>query len=81
MNRPLEKCVGGRFALRSHEVEECIKKNEVMHITWKGETMTMDPASLKSKQIGRSKELTSKDGKHKFYLIDYYWEPNLVNND
>jgi len=69
----------GLFALRNHEVEDCIKKNDVMHCIHGDETMSMDPESLKSKQLGRSPWITDESGD--FYVIDYRWTPNIIPND
>jgi hypothetical protein len=69
----------GLFAIRNTMVEECIKKNEVLHLLYGDEKMTMDPDSLKTKKLGRSPWMTDESGD--FYIIDYRWEPNLVPND
>lgn len=81
MERTVKKIdpVTGQFALRNYEVEKCIKAKDVMHCKHGDEVMTMDPESLISKQIGRSKELSDVNGP--FYLIDYIWDPNLYGDD
>jgi hypothetical protein len=69
----------GLFALRNHEVEDAINKDEPLQLYHGDEEMTMDPHSLKTKQLGRSPWITDESGD--FYIIDYRWEPNIVPND
>lgn len=70
----------GQFALRNTLVEKCIARNEVLHVHHGDEIMTMDPETLKSNQIGRSRMLHDVvEGD--FFLIDYIWNPNITNDD
>jgi hypothetical protein len=68
-------------SVRDYEVEACIKDNDVMHIHFGDGIMSLDPDSLKSKEIMRSKVQTSTTGGKNYCLVSYKWEPNLVPND
>lgn len=68
-------------SVRDYEVEECIKKNDAMHIMFEDQTMTLDPHSLKEKQVFTSEPIQSKYGNSGYRLIAYKWDPNIVFDD
>jgi len=69
----------GLFALRHHEVEECINDDITLECKHGDEIMTMTPETLKNKQLGRSPWINDESGE--FYVIDYRWVPNTTGDD
>lgn len=67
-------------SVRDYEVEKCIKRKDAMHIEYGDEVMTMDPQSLKNKQVSVSDPFPSQFGKE-YRLINYKWEPNISYDD
>jgi rRNA pseudouridine-1189 N-methylase Emg1 (Nep1/Mra1 family) len=70
-------------SVRDYEVEECLAKNEPMHIVFGDDTMTLDPHSLISKLSGKSnliKNTLEKGGKD-YCLMNFPWEPNVYADD
>lgn len=68
-------------SVRDYEVEECIKKNDVMHIVFGDEIMTLDPHSLKTKVVLTSDTMSSKTGGKGYKLISFEWNPNINYDD
>jgi hypothetical protein len=68
-------------SVRNYEVEECIKKNDAMHIVHGDKIMTMDPHSLQTKQRGTSDVFKSQHGGKDYFLINYLWVPNIYEDD
>jgi hypothetical protein len=70
---------GTKVSVRDYEVEECIRRNEPMVITHKGEKMTMSLEDLKTKRVGISQKQISKiKGAKDYYMFDYLWEPDEI---
>lgn len=67
-------------SVRDYEVKKCIDRKDAMHIEYGDEVMTMDPESLKTKQVLVSDIIPSNFGKS-YKLISYKWEPNLSYDD
>ncbi len=68
-------------SVRDYEVEECIKKNDAMHISFEDKTMTLDPHSLKNKVVMTSKLFKSTAGGKDYKLITFKWDPNIEYDD
>lgn len=67
-------------SVRDYEVEKCLKRNDVMHIEFEDKVMTLDPHSLKTKQILVSEPFPSNFGRA-YRLISYKWDPNVDYDD
>ncbi len=68
-------------AVKDYDVDKCIKDKEVLHIKLEDGVMTMDPESLVSKEVSRSRLFISKHGGKDYRLVSYKWEPNLNSDD
>ncbi len=68
-------------SVRDYEIEECIRKNDAMHIVFEDKVMTMDPKSLEDKIVMTTGPFPSKTGGKGYMLHTYKWEPNISNDD
>lgn len=68
-------------SVRDYEVKKCIDTNDVMHIEFGDEVMTLDPHSLENKQVLVSETFKSKFGGKGYKLISYKWNPNIRYDD
>lgn len=68
-------------SIRDYELEECVRKNDAMHIHFEDKVMTMDPHSLESKILKTSGPFNSKTGRKGYMLHTYKWDPNIEYDD
>lgn len=68
-------------SVRDYEVEKCLKDNDVMHIMFQDDVMSLDPDSLRNKKIITTGPIPAKYGGTGYYLINYLWQPNIRYDD
>lgn len=71
---------GTMIAVATKIVNKAIKTNDVLHINHKGQVMTMDPQSLKNKNLYTT-TFQAKDGSGEYDLNNYRWNPNDTYDD
>jgi len=72
----------GTIGVRESYIKKATSKNDVLHIKYEDNVMSMDPESLVTKLVRKSTPQQSKFNQDEWYVVYYYmWEPNLVSND
>ena len=72
----MEKLFNGHVSVRSHIVEECIRKNKHLLILFRNERMLLHPNELKNFKQFNSALFKSKFNGKSYQLYDFAWKPN-----
>lgn len=79
MQRIVKKLYRGCVELRDYDVQDCFDRKEKMKVIYEGDMMTLSPADLMNKLVGKSTNtFPSKIGGKSYKLCSYYWEPDPV---